>query len=109
MISLPQLIKNVRKRSRLTQANFGQLFNPPLAQPTVAQWEKGEQVPDRKYFPKLASLLNFTLEELFEFVAGPLVDASSLPVVPNISVHTPNKQHLAMLNRGVSCSTSKLQ
>lgn len=45
MTSLPQLIKNVRKRSSLTQANFGQLFNPPVAQPTVARWEKGEQVP----------------------------------------------------------------
>ena len=98
---LPELIKKAREVNNLTQAAFGKLFSPPVAQPTVARWEKGEQLPDRKHFPKIASLLNFTLEELFEFVEGPLVDGSSLPVVPNINVHTPNKQHLAMLNRGV--------
>ncbi len=56
-----ELIKKVRKLKILTQRDFGRLLNPPVAQPTVAWWEKGEQLPDRKYFPKIASLLNFSL------------------------------------------------
>ncbi len=102
--SFPKLIKKVRKLKHLTQKDFGRLLNPPVAQPTVSQWEKGEQLPDRKYFPKIASLLDFTLEDLFKFVEEPLVDVGdiSIPSEPiNLKAYIPNKQHLAILNRGV--------
>ena len=102
--SFPELIKKVRKLKHLTQKDFGRLLNPPVAQPTVARWEKGEQLPDRKYFPKIASLLDFTLEDLFKFVDEPLVDIvdTSITSEPiDLKAYIPNKQHLAILNRGV--------
>jgi uncharacterized protein YjbI with pentapeptide repeats len=97
---LPELIKKAREVNSLTQAAFGKLFNPPVAQPTVARWEKGEQIPDRKHFPKIASLLNLKLEELFELVEGQLTNADRLPVLPNTQTYTPNQRHLVILNRG---------
>lgn len=101
--SFAELIKKVRKIRSLTQRDFGKLLNPPVAQPTVARWEKGE-LPDRKYFPKIASLSDFTLEDLFKFVEEPLVDVveTSIPPEPiDLKAYLPNKQHLAILNRGV--------
>lgn len=101
--SFAELIKKVRKIRSLTQRDFGKLLNPPVAQPTVARWEKGE-LPDRKYFPKIASLSDFTLEELFKFVEEPLVEVveTSIPSQPiDLGAYIPNKQHLAILNRGV--------
>lgn len=102
--SFAELIKKFRKIRSLTQRDFGKLLNPPVAQPTVARWEKGEQLPDRKYFPKIASLLDFTLDDLFKFVEEPLVDLAetSIPSEPiDLKAYLPNKQHLAILNRGV--------
>ena len=72
--SFAELVKKFRKIRSLTQKDFGRLLNPSVAQPTVARWEKGEQLPDRKYFPKIASLVDFTLEDLFKFVEEPLAD-----------------------------------
>lgn len=97
---LPELIKKAREVNSLTQAAFGKLFNPPVAQPTVARWEKGEQIPDRKHFPKIASLLNLKLEELFELVEGQLTNVDRLPVLPNTQTYTPNQRDLTILNRG---------
>ncbi len=102
--SFPELIKKVRKIRSLTQRDFGRLLNPPVAQPTVARWEKGEQLPDRKYFPKIASLLDFTLDDLFRFVEEPLVDVGDTSILSepiDLKAYIPNKQHLAILNRGV--------
>ncbi len=99
---LPELIKKAREANGLTQAAFGKLFDPPVTQPTVGRWERGEKIPDRKHFPKIASLLNFTLEELFEFVEGPLAETGSLPVTPDEKTYIPNRKHLAVLNRGVA-------
>ena len=102
--TFPELIKKVRKLKNLTQRDFGRLLNPPVAQPTVARWEKGEQLPDRKYFPKIASLVDFTLEELFKFVENPRADVVNTFITSNpmfLKAYIPNKQHLAILNRGV--------
>ena len=102
--TFPELIKKVRKLKNLTQRDFGRLLNPPVAQPTVARWEKGEQLPDRKYFPKIASLVDFTLEDLFKFVEEPLVDIVDTSITSEpmlLKAYVPNKQHLAILNRGV--------
>ena len=102
--SFAELVKKFRKIRSLTQKDFGRLLNPPVAQPTVARWEKGERLPDRKYFPKIASLMDFTLEDLFKFVEEPLVDIVDTSVTSepiDLKAYIPNKQHLAILNRGV--------
>lgn len=67
-LPLSELIKTARKANNLTQNDFGKFFEPLLAQPTIARWEKGDLLPDRKHFPKIASLLNLTLEELLNLV-----------------------------------------
>jgi len=98
---LSELIKKAREANDLTQAAFGKLFDPPVTQPTVGRWERGEKIPARKHFLKIASLLNFSLEELFEFVEGPLAKTGSLPVTPGEKTYIPNRKHLAIFNRGV--------
>ena len=95
---LPELIKKIRKTNNLTQASFGQLFQPTVTQPTVARWEKGEQVPDRIHFPKIASFLHITFEELLELIEAPTLNSSLK--IENTTL-TPNKRHLSLLNRGV--------
>ena len=96
---LPELIKRIRNTNNLTQASFGKLFQPPVTQPTVARWEKGEQIPDRIHFPKIASFLNLTFEELLELIEAPATLVSNLKV--ENKTLTPNKRHLAVLKRGV--------
>ena len=96
---LPELIKRIRNTNNLTQASFGKLFQPPVTQPTVARWEKGEQMPDRIHFPKIASFLNLTFEELLQLIEAPQTIASSLKI--ENKTLTPNKRHLTILNRGV--------
>lgn len=94
----PELIKKARKSNNLTQDTFGRLFDPPVTQSSVARWEKGEMLPDRRHFPKIASLLNLTLEELFEFIENQVAQTDSLPKLPALII--PNKRHLSILNRG---------
>ena len=96
---LPKLIKKIRKTNNLTQASFGQLFQPTVTQPTVARWEKGEQMPDRIHFPTIASFLNLTFEQLLELLQAP-TRTSSL-TIENKTL-TPNKRHLSLLHRGVT-------
>ena len=94
-----ELIKKIRTTNNLTQAAFGELFQPPVTQSTVARWEKGEQSPDRVHFPKIASLLDLTFEEFLELIEEPLIDFDSLDIENKILTH--NKRHLAMLKKGV--------
>ena len=96
---LPELIKRIRSSNNLTQASFGKLFQPPVTQPTVARWEKGEQTPDRIHFPKIASFLNLTFEEFLQLIEAPHDRASNLKI--ENKTLTPNKRHLSIFNRGV--------
>ena len=95
---LPGLIKRIRNTNNLTQASFGKLFQPPVSQPTVARWEKGEQNPERRHFLKIASFLDLTFEELLEILESPHNIASSLKIEKKVL--TPNKEHLSVLKRG---------
>ena len=97
---LPELIKKIRKTNNLTQASFGQLFQPTVTQPTVARWEKGEQKPDRIHFSTIASFLNLTFEELLALIKAPPNLTNSLKI--ENKTLTPNKRHLTLLNRGVT-------
>ena len=98
---LSELIKKVRESNNLTQTAFGKFFAPPVAQSTVAKWEKGDLLPKRKHFPKIASLLNITLEEFFDLVGEQLINEGIILSIPEDAIYTPNKRHFNVLNRGV--------
>ena len=99
--SLSGLIKKARKRNNLTQTAFGNFFAPPLAQSTVARWERGDLSPKRKHFSKIASLLNITLEEFFDLVGEQLINEGIIVAISEDAIYVPNKRHFNVLNRGV--------
>jgi uncharacterized protein YjbI with pentapeptide repeats len=123
----PRLIKEIRTRRKLTQTAFAKLLSPPVTQQTVAQWERDENVPGRKYWPQIATLAEMDLGEFYEYVEqGPIskpsspledilqriktLDPKDLEVVTQATAerwaslgevgYTANKQHLALLKRG---------
>ena len=97
---LARLIKKIRITNHLTQTEFGELFQPPVTQSTVARWEKGEQMPDRIHFPKIAYFLDFTFEELQKLLEDPVTNLEGLHIEKKTL--TPNKTHLKILKRGVN-------
>ena len=97
---LAELIKKIRSINELTQESLGQLFEPSVTQPTVARWEKGEQMPDRIHFPKIAYFIDSTHEELQQLIENSPIDVKSLHIEKKI--FTPNKKHLNILKRGVT-------
>ena len=98
---LSELIRGVREKNDLTQATFGRLFEPTIAQSTVAKWERGDLLPNRKHFPKIASLLNLTLEEFFDLVGQQLIEEGVAASILEDTIYIPNKRHFNVLNRGV--------
>ena len=98
---LSELIRKVREDNNLTQATFGRFFEPTVAQSTVAKWEKGDLLPNRKHFPKIASLLNLTLEEFFDLVGKQLIEEGIAASIFEDTIYVPNKRHFNVLNRGV--------
>ena len=89
------LIKKIRLANHLTQTEFGELFQPSVTQSTVARWEKGNQMPDRIHFPKIAYFLDFTFEELQKILEKPIASLDSLHIEKKAL--TPNKKHLKIL------------
>lgn len=100
--SLGELIKKIRTTNNLTQAAFGKLFEPSVTQSTIARWEKGVQTPDKIHFPKIASLLNISFEELLKIVEEPLFNEDDFYSGIENKTMTHNKRHLAMLKKGVT-------
>ena len=94
------MIREVREKNNLTQTDLGKFFDPPAAQSTVAKWENGDLLPNRKHFPKIASLLNITLEEFFDLVGKQLVEEGIVPSIFENTICVPNKRHFNVLNRG---------
>lgn len=56
------VLKNFRKELRLSQTEFGKLFN--VATTTISQWEKGTREPDIKTLIKLAKYFNVSVDYL---------------------------------------------
>lgn len=124
----PRLIKEIRARKSLSQAKFGNLLAPPVTAQSVGQWERGENAPARKYWPKIAALAEMELGQFYEYVETGLTSQSSLleEIVQKIKSLAPkdleivaqltaekwaesgevrpkaNKQHLALLRRGTA-------
>jgi uncharacterized protein YjbI with pentapeptide repeats/DNA-binding XRE family transcriptional regulator len=123
----PRLIKEIRTRRKLTQTTFGKLLSPPAAQQTVAQWERDENIPRRKYWTQIAELAEMDLGEFYEYIekgsiskpSSPIeeilekiksLDPKELEVVTQATAerwvslgevgYTANRQHLALLKRG---------
>jgi uncharacterized protein YjbI with pentapeptide repeats/DNA-binding XRE family transcriptional regulator len=122
----PKLIKEIRAKMDLTQRELGQLFEPPITAQSVGQWERGENAPDRKYWSRLAELLQMDLGQFSEYVETGLIPKSSyideivkkikslpleaLEAVTQATAEkwgefdevkpTANNQHLALLKKG---------
>ncbi len=99
-LPLSELIKTARKANNLTQNDFGKFFEPSIAQPTIARWEKGDLLPDRKHFPKIASLLNLTLEELLNLVQVQLEEDANTSCESEEETYIYDSRHLKVLNKG---------
>lgn len=55
-------IKNIRERAGITQTEVARALN--IGQSAVAAWELGEAFPRVDKLPKLAKLLNCTVDDL---------------------------------------------
>ena len=98
-LPLSELIRTARKTHNRTQAAFGKFFEPQIAQPTIARWEKGDLLPDRKHLPKIASLLNLSLEELLNLVQDQLEDSVNTSFESE-ETYIYDGRHLKILNKG---------
>ncbi|WP_414624611.1 pentapeptide repeat-containing protein [Calothrix sp. CCY 0018] len=74
----PSLVRDIRKKINLSQREFGKLFSPPVKQQSVASWERGLTVPDRKYWSKLAELLDMEVGRFYEYVGTNVTSPASV-------------------------------
>ena len=74
----PSLVRDIRKKINLSQREFGKLFSPPVKQQSVASWERGLTVPDRKYWSKLAELLDMEVGRFYEYVGTNITSPASV-------------------------------
>ena len=57
------IIKELREKAGITQAAIAENLN--VTQACVAQWEKNKASPQTDKLPKLALILNCSIDELF--------------------------------------------
>lgn len=55
--------KSLRERKNLSQYKFAEMLG--VAQSTVAMWETGTNIPTADKLPKIAEILNCTIDDLF--------------------------------------------
>ena len=105
----PKAIKNLRESLRLTQEEFAQKFE--VSRITVARWESGERVPEKKYepiFEELRTKDNWPSCVFFADVVGPLAGhAGSAPIKRLKKQHDiPNRALLSVAETFIHASES---
>ena len=65
---IPILVKRTREKLKLSQEEFGKLFNPPIKQQSIAAWEKGKAFPSENNLLKIAILLNIEFNYLMRIL-----------------------------------------
>lgn len=56
-------IRELRLKSKITQTELSQKLN--ISRTAVGKWEKGQAFPRAKLIPKVASILNCKIDDLF--------------------------------------------
>ncbi len=56
-------LKTLRRKAGLTQSEISAAIG--VAQNTISNWENGERMPSTNMLPKIAEILNCTIDELF--------------------------------------------
>ncbi|MEG1858480.1 MAG: helix-turn-helix transcriptional regulator [Pseudoflavonifractor sp.] len=56
-------IRELRRASGLSQTDVAKCLN--LSQCTVAQWERGQNVPSARVLPALADMFDCSIDDLF--------------------------------------------
>lgn len=70
--SMGKLIKNLRSKKGLTQKQLAELLN--ITDKAVSKWERDLACPDTAIIPKLAKILDISVEELLEAKATARTD-----------------------------------
>jgi uncharacterized protein YjbI with pentapeptide repeats/DNA-binding XRE family transcriptional regulator len=121
-----KLIKEIRTSRNLSQRELAQFFSPRVSPQAIGQWERGEAFPGRKHWQTLAKLAGMDAGQFYEYVGVGSPSSSSLlediihkirsltfdqqlEVVSEVtsdfkqesSQGILNKQHLALLKKGV--------
>ena len=102
-LPISELIKKARERNNLTQTAFGKFFEPTISQASIKMWEKGVLIPERRHFPKIASLLNIPFEEFLNLVQGQLEaneNASNAFHKSEEETYIFDERHLRVFNKG---------
>ncbi|MBQ9113291.1 MAG: helix-turn-helix transcriptional regulator [Clostridia bacterium] len=62
-IMLSERIRDYRKQNNMSQEKFGKLLN--VTPQAVSKWERDECYPDITFLPRLAELLNCSVNDFF--------------------------------------------
>lgn len=68
-MSLGNEIKQLRKKLKLTQEEFGNLFDPPASKGIVSKWESNKTIPSKD---RLADISNWSRKPVDELLYGSL-------------------------------------
>ena len=62
--NIGQIIKDIRKKNNLTQAEFAEMFN--VTYQAVSKWENGKNIPDILILRDISKQFNIDMNELFD-------------------------------------------
>jgi uncharacterized protein YjbI with pentapeptide repeats len=100
-MTLAKLIQAKRKSTGLNMKEFGDLIEPKVSQPSVSRWEKGV-IPDEKYWPSLAKVLEISLENIHALTKPESVANEAGTEIKAVKYANVDLRHVAVLNRGVN-------
>ena len=86
-INFGTLLKERRKKARLSQKDFADMMN--VTRYTVMNWEADKSKPDYNLIPKICTLLGIQIHELFGMPVNIGLNAREERIVDNIRLLTP--------------------